>query len=327
MTHSERWTRTYTRTRRAAARLIGARPSEIAFVKNTTEGILMVANGLRWRPGDNVVICDRGFPANVYPWLNLASRKVDTRMVAEVEGRIPLENLLAEVDERTRVVSISSVEFASGFRHDLNAIGAFCRERKILFFVDGIQSLGVLHLNVDEAGIDFLSADGHKWLLGPEGAGLFFCSRRAMKHLRTIPLGWASVVNPGDYLSYDLTPLPDAQRFESGTLNTVGIYGLRACLDVIEKAGIDTIEARVLMLTDQLVAGLKEKRYQVISSRRPKEKSGIVVLRHPDAAAEEIHRKLYAEKIVGAVRGGGYRLSPHFYNTEEEVDRVLDVLP
>ncbi len=327
MTEVEAWRKAEVRTRKLAARLIGARPSEIAFVKNTTEGILAVANGLRWRSGDSVVIADRGFPANVYPWLNLASRGVETRMVPEVDGRIRLEDLLGAVEEHTRVISISSVEFASGFRHDLKTIGAFCKDRDILFFVDAIQSLGALGLDVAEAAIDFASADAHKWLLGPEGTGIFFCSRRAMKRLRVVNLGWASVVNPRDFLSYDTTPLSDAQRFECGTLNRVGMYGLKACFDLIHTTGIEEIEARVLMLTDQLCAGLEEKGYTVVSSRRPEEKSGIVVLRHSDITSEALYEKLYEANIVGAVRGGGLRLSPHFYNTEEEVDRVLDVLP
>ena len=327
MVRSQTWDETYARTRKLAARLIGARPSEIAFVKNTTEGILMVANGLRWRRGDNVVIADREFPANVYPWLNLSSRGVETRRAPEVEGRIPTERLLAAVDERTRLISISSVEFASGFRHDLEAVGSFCKERGILFFVDAIQSLGALRLNVADAGIDFASADAHKWLLGPEGAGIFYCSRRALKRLSVVNLGWAGVVNPRDYLSYDPTPLPDARRFECGTLNTVGIYGLKACFELIQRVGIDEIEARVLMLTDQLSAGLKEKGYEVVSSRRPGEKSSIVAFRHSEKSPEALHQLLIENGIVGAVRGGCVRLSPHFYNTEEEIDRVLDVLP
>jgi len=325
--NSDRWNTIYARTRKAAARLIGARASEIAFVKNTTEGILTVANGLRWRPGDNVVISDHGFPANVYPWWNLKSKRVETRMVSEVDGRIPIEMLFDTVDERTRIVSISSVEFASGYRHNLHAIGEFCQANGILFFVDAIQSLGALRLDVKECKIDFLSADAHKWLLGPEGAGIFYCSKKAMKRIQLTQLGWASVINPGDYLDYDPTPLPDAQRFESGTLNTVGIYGLKACLDLIHKVGIDVIESRVLMLTDRLADGLKEKGYVVVSSRREGEKSGIVSFGRSDMDADMIFQILQERNIVSAARAGYCRLSPHFYNTEAEVNVVLEALP
>ncbi len=327
MANLPEWDEVCLQTRESAARLIGANAAEIAFVKNTTEGILMVANGLTWREGDNVVIPDRGFPANVYPWLNLRSEGVEVRRVPEVDGRIPLQGLLNAVDERTRVLSVSSVEFASGFRHNLREIGRFCRTRGVLFFVDVIQSLGVLTLDVAEAEIDFVSADAHKWLLGPEGIGVFYCSRRARPHLRVVNLGWANVVESRDFLSYDTTLLSNAQRFECGTLNTVGIHGLKAGLELLHRVGIERIEARVLSLTDQLCAGLQEKGYRVVSSRASGEKSGIVVFHHSRIDTEAIYRKLCEARVVCAIRGGRIRLSPHFYNTEEEVDRVLEIIP
>ncbi len=327
MTNLPGWDDVCSRTRESAARLIGADASEIAFVKNTSEGILMAANGLTWRQGDNVVIPDRGFPANVYPWLNLRSQGVEVRRVPEVDGRIPLDDLLNAVDDRTRVLSVSSVEFASGFRHDLREIGRFCRSRGVLFFVDVIQSLGALPLDVADAEIDFVSADAHKWLLGPEGIGVFYCSRRARRRLRVVNLGWANVVEPRDFLSYDTTLLPDSQRFECGTLNTVGIHGLGAGLDLLLRIGIENIESRVLSLTDQLCAGLEDKGCRVVSSRAPGERSGIVVFHHSRFDSESIFQKLSDARVVCAIRGGGIRLSPHFYNTEEEVDRVLDAIP
>lgn len=327
MANLSKWDEVCSRTRESAARLIGATASEIAFVKNTSEGILTVANGLTWREGDNVVIPDRGFPANVYPWVNLHSSGVEVRRIPEVDGRIPLRDLLNAVDDRTRVLSVSSVEFASGFRHDLRKIGRFCRERGVLFFVDVIQSLGVLSLDVEDAGVDFLSADAHKWLLGPEGVGVFYCAHRARPHLRVANLGWANVVDPRDFLSYDTTLLPDARRFECGTLNTVGIHGLSACLELLHRVGIERIETRVLSLTDRLCAGLEEKGCDVLSSRAPGEKSGIVVFHHAAVRTEAIYQKLCEARVVCAIRGGRIRLSPHFYNTEEEVDRVLGAIP
>ncbi|MFT5366922.1 MAG: cysteine desulfurase/selenocysteine lyase [Candidatus Latescibacterota bacterium] len=325
--HSDRWENLYRRTRRVAAQLINGKPSEIAFVKNTTEGIQIVANGLKWKRGENVVITDRGFPANVYPWINLKSRGVETRFAPEVEGRIPIETLFNQVDKHTRIISISSVEFATGFRHDINQIGEFCKKNNILFFVDAIQSLGALKLDVEKAHIDFLSADAHKWLLGPEGTGIFYCAKKAMRHVTVNNLGWASVINPEDYLSYDPTPLPNAQRFESGTLNTAGIYGLKASLDLIQQLGIENIESRIMILTDQLVAGLQEKGYQVISSRKKGEKSGIISFYHPKQILDDLFLILQENHIICAQRGNGIRLSPHVYNTEEEIDQILNVLP
>lgn len=325
--HSSRWENTYRRARSAAGQLINAKPSEIAFVKNTTEGIQIVANGLKWKRRDNVVITDRGFPANVYPWINLKSRGVETRFAPEIDGRIPLDTLFDLVDENTRIISISSVEFASGFRHDLTQIGEFCKKNDILFFVDAIQSLGALKLDVANAHIDFLSADAHKWLLGPEGTGIFYCAKKVMRHLHVHNLGWTSVKNASDYLTYDPTPLPNAQRFESGTLNTAGIYGLKASLDLIQKIGIENIESRIIILTDQLVAGLEEKGYQVLSSRKPHEKSGIVSFCHAKQKLDTLFEMLIKNQVICALRGNGIRLSPHVYNTEEEIDYILNLLP
>ena len=327
MVNHAAWMETVQRTRIAAARMLNAQPSEIAFVKNTTEGILIVASGIRWRRGDNVVIAEREFPANVYPWLNLKPKGVEVRFAREVEGCIPIEEVARLIDARTRVVSLSAVEFATGYRNDLDALGALCHERGVLFCVDAIQGLGALPVDVRRSNIDVLSADGHKWLLGPEGAGVFYCARAASRKIDVAGLGWGGVVNPTDFLNYDATPAPTAERFESGTLNTAGIYGLRAALDLLLSVGIAEIEARILALTDRLCAGLREKGYRVHSPRGPSEKSGIVTFSHERHDAGDLLRRLREHRIVGALRDGKVRLSPHFYNTEAEIDRVIEILP
>ena len=327
MVNHAAWTKTIQRTRKIAAKILNARPSEIAFVNNTTAGILIVANGIRWRRGDNVVIAEKEFPANVYPWLNLERKGVSVRIVRESEGCIPVEEVARQIDESTRVLSLSSVEFATGYRNDLDALGRLCRERNIFFCVDAIQSLGALSIDVKRSGIDFLSADGHKWLLGPEGAGIFYCSRSAMKRIEVSSLGWAGVVNPTDFLQYDTTLASTAERFETGTPNTAGIYGLHAALQLIHSTGIDNIEARILSLTDRLCEGLLQKNYRVHSPRGPSEKSGIVMFSHHKHPTEALFQNLFDKKVVGAVRDGKIRLSPHFYNTEHEIDTVLDLLP
>lgn len=327
MVNHAAWTEVVRKARRSAARMLNAHPSEVAFVKNTTEGILIVANGIRWRRGDNVVIAEKEFPANVYPWLNLERKGVEVRFAREAEGCIPIEEVARQIDGRTRAVSLSSVEFATGYRNDLDALGAVCHARGVLFCVDAIQSLGALPIDVSRSRIDFLSADGHKWLLGPEGAGIFYCGRSAMRKVEVAHLGWGGVVNPTDFLTYDTTLAPTAERFEPGTLNTAGIYGLRAALDLLLSAGIPEVEARILGLTDRLCDGLRGRGYRVHSPRGPSERSGIVMLSHERHGAEDLFRHLQGHRIVGAVRDGKVRLSPHFYNTEEEIDRVVEVLP
>lgn len=325
--HEDKWTEDVEKTRALAARLINCHPEEIAFTKNTSEGMSFVANGLPWQAGDNIVITQVEFPANVYPWLNLQHKGVGVRFVQEVEGRIPLEGILREVDDRTRVISISFVEFSSGFRNDLEGIGRLCREKDIVFAVDGIQGLGALRLDVRDSGIDFLAADGHKWLMAPEGAGLFYARKEAMDGLSLAEVGWASVVDKEDFLNYNFTLRPDATRFECGSLSTVCIYGLRGALELLLETGIDVIEKRVLGLTGFLCEGLVKKGYEVFSSRREKESSGIVSFYSTRHSNHGIYKELRQKGIIVSLREGRIRASPHFYNTEEEIGRLLKALP
>ncbi|MEW6355095.1 MAG: aminotransferase class V-fold PLP-dependent enzyme [Planctomycetota bacterium] len=324
---SGEWDRKIRRAREGAAELIGASAGEIAFVKNTTEGILIVANGIAWRKGDNIVVPDQEFPANVYPWWNLKRLGVETRMVPVMDGRVPIEEIEVLVDDRTRCIAISFVQFSSGFRADLKRIGEMCAERGIFFCVDAIQGLGALRLDVKECKIHFLSADGHKWLLGPEGAGIFYCDEAMLDRLAVAGLGWMSVINPSDYLPYHMTLHPDARRFECGSYNTVGIIGLGASLDFLLEIGIESIEAQVIALTDKLCAGLINKGYDIYSPRGPGEKSGIVCFSHVEHDSKDLVRMLTENSVVTRVRSGRVRLSPHFYNSEEEIDRVLALLP
>lgn len=326
-TNARTWDRAVQETRRLVAGLIGAEPDEIAFVKNTTEGLSFVANGMDWREGDNAVTVSREFPANVYPWLALRGRGVETRFVEERDHRVELDDIAEAMDERTRVVSMSSVEFASGFRNDLDAVGELCAERGVLFVVDGIQSLGALRMDVRCSGVRALSADAHKWLLGPEGCGFFYCSKEALEQLQVHEMGWMSVVNASDYLHYDPTLKTDAGRFECGTRSIVGIYGLKAALELISEVGIGAIEARVLALTDVLCERLESRGYRVLSSRAEKERSGIVVFTGDRRDPRALCRILREQKIITVPRGAGVRVSPHYYNTEDELEEVVAALP
>ena len=302
--------------------------TEIAFMKNTTQGILIAANGIDWQEGDNVVTTAVEFPANVYPWWCLKERYgVSTRMVPERDGRIYVEDIAAAIDERTRVLTISHVEFASGFRNDLAALGELCRERDIWFVLDAIQSLGVVEVDVKSCNVDILAADGHKWLLAPEGAAIFYCADERREQLINTNVGWASVVNPRDFLNYDLTQKPDATRFEEGSYNSVGLYGLKAAIDLLHDIGISAIKARVLELTGRLIAGLAAKGYRVITPKANADRAGIVIFESERHTPAEIYETLYTENIITAERGSGVRVSPHFYNTTSEIERLLEVLP
>jgi selenocysteine lyase/cysteine desulfurase len=319
------WLSRADRVREQFARLIHAENDEVAFVKNTTEGISMVANGLDWKAGDNVVIPDVEFPSNVYPWMNLQRLGVETRFVRAIDGRVLFDDIVSRVDARTRIISVSSVEFSSGFRNDLNKIGAFCRERNILFFVDAIQSLGVLPMDVKGDCIDFLAADGHKWLLSVEGLGGFYISRRVMDRVRPVTVGWSSVVGYDDFMNYDFTLRPGARRFEEGSANALSIHAFGAALSLFEEIGIETIESRVMELGVQILAGLKRRKIKIFSSVQKEERSGIVsfVL---DADPDKFSAFMESGGVTLTVRGRLARLSPHFYNTSHEVERFFELL-
>ncbi len=314
--------------RKAAARLINADPGEIAFVKNTTEGLGWVANGLNWKTGDNVVTTNVEFPANVYPWMGLQARGVQLKMIPEDNGRIPLTNLIEAIDSKTRVLTISAVQYASGYRADLAALGQACKEKGVLFCVDAIQALGVFPIDVKAMQIDFLSSDGHKWLCGPEGCGIFYCNRELIGHLRPTIAGWLCMKNALDYGNYQFEFVDSACKFDTGSYNLAGIYGLGASIDMLIEIGIDKIATHVLMLTDRLVRGLRDKGYRVVSSRRPGEASAIISFISDAHDHAQIQQHLEGEhRVIIAVRDGRLRASPHFYNTVQEIDQLVELLP
>ena len=326
------WLAAIKQTRELAARLINAKPDEIAFAPDTSAGLAMIANGVDWREGDNVVTADCEFPANVVPWMRIKREfGVEVKMARERDCRLETEEILNLIDERTRVVALSFVEFGSGFRNDLAAIGRHCRERDVLFVVDAIQGLGALGLDVEACAIDALSADAHKFLLGPEGVALFYVSRRAMERVKPTLVGWLSVNNPEDYLNYDQPYAPSARRFEAGALNTVGVAGLGAAIELFLQIGLEKIESHLLDLGDYLCERLRERLmdrgYRVASSRRDGEKSAIICLQHEKYSAQELCHLLDDRRIITTARLGRLRISPHFYNTREEIDLLIEALP
>jgi len=326
--HYEDWYRTYDNVRSSAARLVNARPHEIAFVRNTSDGISTVANGLDLREGDNIVTSDVEFPSNIYPWMRLGEeRGLKMKLAPERDGRIDPGELLSLVDDRTRVVSIIWVQFGSGFRSDLAHIGKFCRERGIFLLVDAIQGLGALKLDVERDYVDAFAADAHKYLLGPEGAALLYISDRVIDRVRPTVVGWTSVKDYERYLDYDLTYRDGALRFECGSLNTVGVYGLGAAIDLFLEVGTEQIEEYVVGLSRYLGDRLTEKGYVVAGSRNPGEMSAVVTCTHEKHSPANLSRQLRAKNIITAPRVKRLRIAPHFYNTRDEIDTLIDVLP
>lgn len=323
--------RTSERVRQAVARLIHADPAEVTFVKNTSEGVNYVANGIQWISGDNVVGTSMEFPANVYAWLGLEPRGVTLKRVPEEDRRIPFDRIAAAIDKRTRLVAISSVQWSNGFRTDLTRLGELCRDKGVLLFVDAIQSVGVHPIDVKSMNIDFLSCGGQKWLCSPEGTGFFYCKRELVGHLRPTELGYMGFksgyeVDPQRVRSEDFHD--DARRFDSGAYNLAGICALGASVQLLLDVGIDEVQVRVKHLTDLLVEGLRSKGWKVHSPRTASEWSGIVSFGSDKHEIDALRKHLRSEfKIIVATRLGRLRASPHFYNSPEEVRQLLEALP
>ena len=319
-----KWSHRVKEVRQSAARLLNADLDEIAFIKNTSEGVGYVAEGFPWRTGDNVVLAAEEYPSNQYPWLNQGSRGVEVRSVPSRGSRIAIDDIARAMDSHTRIVSLSFVEFASGFRNDLQKIGELCRERGAYFFVDAIQGLGVYPLDVKELPIDFLAADSHKWLLGPEGIGIFWIRRELIERLHAIDVGWNSVIDCYNFSKIDFRLKPSAGRWEGGAPNAAGLHAMGASLDMLLNTGITNVERRVEELTDYLCERARSARLEVFSSRLTAEKSGIVSLRTPGRNPQELMQRCKAAGIIVNQRSGRLRLSPHAYNTPEEIDRFID---
>lgn len=320
------WADAHRRARASFARLIGASANEVAFVKNTSEGLGHVAEGLAWKEGDNVVWLEGEYPSNVYPWMHLARRGVEARMVrARDGGAFSVDDILASVDKRTRLLSVSSVEFSTGFRNDLDKLGGACRERGVLFCVDAIQSLGALALDVSRTPVDFLSADAHKWMVGPEGVGGFYAREAALDLLTPTHVGWKSVERPLDFSRIDFTLKKTAAKFEAGSLPTILLAGFGASLDLLLEVGVGRIESHLLALTGWFAEALLRRGFAVAGSRKEGETSGIVSF-EGKADAQALYDGLRVRGIAAALRGGRIRVSPHFYNTREDLERVLAAL-
>ncbi|OHB66648.1 MAG: hypothetical protein A2V70_13335, partial [Planctomycetes bacterium RBG_13_63_9] len=312
--------------RTLAAAMIGAETDEIALLRNTTEGINLVAEGLPWRPGDNVVTRADEFPSNQYPWMNLADRGVETRRVPIDGGVLDWDRLAAACDDRTRIVTISWVAYANGWRHDLDRLAQIVHDCGALLFLDAIQGLGVFPLDVRQTPIDFLAADGHKWLLGPEGAAIFFARREHLDLLRPLGIGWNSVVGAHDFHRIELVLKDSAERYEGGSPNTAGLLALRASLELLGQFPQEAIAQRVLEISDLACRRLQEIGGAIESDRREAHKSGIVTFALPGRDPETMRQKCLQDGVVLSCRAGRLRISPHAYNDASDVDRLIEAL-
>jgi selenocysteine lyase/cysteine desulfurase len=311
--------------RRNCAKLINADVEEIAFVKNTSHGLSIVAEGLDWQKGDNLLVYEKEFPANVYPWLNLQRKGIEIKFVPSRGGKIMIEDIERLIDSKTKLLTISSVQFSNGFKIDLKNVGELCRKKGVLLCVDAIQSLGVLPMNVREFHVDFLAADGHKWLLSTEGTGIFYCRKALAEKLNPPLIGWKSIQHEYDFDHIDFRLKTNALRFEEGSLNIVGIYALGASIDLLLEVGIQRIESKVLELGDLIIREAEKRNFKVKTPKGIEERGGIVSIAG-NFNPIDVKNKIRELGIIVNVRGGAIRISPHFYNTEEEVVRFFDAI-
>ena len=317
--------------RKIVANLLKCQPEEVAFVGPTSLALSFVASGLKFRRGDNILIYFDDYPSNVYPWMALADQGVQVRLMnTKTLGMIRPIDVLGQVDENTRLVALASCHFISGWRIDLTQIGKSLRERGILFCVDAIQTLGAFPTTVEY--IDFLAADAHKWLLGPCGAGLMFVRRELQEKLNPPVYGWHNVDNPNFVAQERIAFRNDSRKYEAGTHNLMGLVGLLAGLKFVLEMGVENIGRELLRKRAMLVPALRSKTYSVLSADAPPESaSGIVSFFRPGQDFSALHQKLTEANIVTSLRtdrtGQNYiRLSPHFYNTDEELNRLLDLV-
>lgn len=323
------WLATKERARQLAGNLLNARPEQLAFMRNTSDGLSTIANGLEWQTGDNLVMFRHEFPSNVYPWLRLRDAfGVEVRICEERDGRIDYEELIGLIDSHTKVVTISQVQFASGFRADLERLGRAARAHDALLVVDCIQAMGVIPTDVTAEFIDAAAGAGHKWLLSPEGVGFLYLSDRARERLRPTLVGWVSVPDPDDYSNWDQGWKPAALAWETGTGPSALIYGFETSLKLLLEIGTIKMSRYLETLTDYLCEALSLRDYEIASSRRDGEKSQIVCIRSRRGLSPmALYAHLKKRNIITAPRGDRLRISPHVYNTTEDIDTLVAALP
>jgi selenocysteine lyase/cysteine desulfurase len=321
--HYAEWTETYEGLRASAARLIGADKTEIALMKNTSEGICTIANGLNWRAGDKIVAFCEEFPSNYYPWKRLEQAGVQVEWLSYLD---PLDRI-DQACRGARLLAISFVQFVSGHRADLEAIGEICHRHRCAYLVDAIQGLGAFPVDVRRAHIDALAADGHKWLLGPEGCGILFVSQEFQQSVEPREFGWTNVAGYADYASRDMTLRPDAGRYECGTLNTIGCYGLRASIELLLEVGTEVVGPAVQKLGDLVAEGVQAKGYELLGIRLPANAAGIVSFRKPGTESADLVQRLNHAGVTAAARQGWVRISPHFYISPDDIGTMIEALP
>ena len=313
-----------TEFRRLVGRLINGDSDHIAVSDNTSMALNWLAQGLTWQPGDRILLNNFEFPSNVYPFVNLQRQGVAIDYAEHRNGRIELEDLEAKIRPETRLLSISYVEFLNGYKNDLKRIGELCRAHDIIFCVDGIQGVGAVQIDVNECGIDFLACGGQKWLMWPLGTAFMYVSPRIFDRVQPMAAGWLAVEDAWEFFDYDLKFLPTAERFEPGMVNVAGVVGANASLELFLEAGPANIEQQIYQVTDYLIERLQDAEYYLYTPVERELRAGIVTFHHP--RSQGLDEYLKQHRVHVSLRNGFIRVAPHFYNTEADIDRLMELL-
>ncbi len=323
------WIATKNRARGMIAEMLNAEAEQIAFMRNTSDGFASVANGLKWEKEDNIVTFAKEFPSNFYPWRRIRDEfGTELRLCPERGGRFDSDEFISLIDSDTKLVSVSAVQFASGFRADLEKIGAAARKVDALFAVDIIQGFGAMPFDLPAQSVDIAAGASHKWLCSPEGCGILYLSERARERIKPTMVGWISVEEPWDFEDYEQPFKQNALAWETGTGGVSLFYGLEQSLKILREAGAENIENYLEDLSDYLCELLAAKNYDIISSREKGEKSQIVCVKHRNGlTSNEIAKHLENEKIIVSPRGDRIRIAPHFFNNQSDIERLIEFLP
>lgn len=311
-------------TKERIGKLLNTSKDRIAFCDNTSNGLNVLVAGMEWKSGDRILLNDMEFPANVYPFLNQKRHGVEVDFVSHRNGRILLEEIEHALTPRTKIVSLSHVQFLHGFRADLTAVGDLCRRKGVILCVDAIQAAGASPIDVEAMNIDFLSCGGQKWLLSPEGVAFLYVSLETQDRIKQGTMGWMSIRNFfSDFFDYRLDYDATARRYENGTMSFVGVLGMHASLGLLLEVGMRRIEGQLRSLTQFIVDRILEKGMELLTPEDPLERAGIVTYRTSNA--KKVFEELKANKVIVSLREGCIRFSPHFYNTKEELAKALDI--
>ncbi|MGC8927585.1 MAG: aminotransferase class V-fold PLP-dependent enzyme [Myxococcota bacterium] len=325
--HERRWIRQVEKTREMYARLINADPEEIAFIKSTSQAISIICKGMNFKKGEKILTADVEFPANIYPWMAMTPRGVEIKFVGAKDGRVEIKDIEGAIDAKTKIIALSLVEYGSGFRNYVEEVGELCKKKGIFFYLDGIQGVGAIPVDVKKFNVDFMSVAASKWLFGPQGVAILYIRKDIIDEIAYEEVSWRSVIEEESRKQFKVDSRSFARKFEGDNANFAGIIGLGAALKLREMIGNNFIYRNLAKNVDLIFEELKRRGYIIFGPVSKSERAGIISVHHSEMSCEELLRRLLSENIIASIRNNHLRISPHFYQTEEEIEFLFEVLP